>query len=77
MRTREILFRGKRTYNGEWVEGLPSYDINGNMGDIVVYKGFCNCPTVGVKPETVCQYIGVNDKNDKKIFEGDDHGYES
>ena len=71
MRTRDILFRGKRTYNGEWVEGLPSYDINGNMGDIVVYKGFCNCPTVGVKPETVCQYIGVNDKNDKKIFEGD------
>ena len=71
MSTKEILFRGKRLNNGVWVEGLPSYDINGNMGDIVVYKGFCNCPTVGVKPETVCQYIGVNDKNDKKIFEGD------
>ena len=71
MNTREILFRGKRTYNREWVEGLPSYDINGNMGDIVVYKGFCDCLTVGVKPETVCQYIGLDDKNDKKIFEGD------
>lgn len=42
MRTREILFRGKRLDNRVWVEGLPSYGINGNMGDMVVYKGFCN-----------------------------------
>lgn len=71
MRTREILFRGKRLYHGEWVEGLPSYDINGNMGELVVYKGFCNCSTIDIDHETVCQYIGLNDKNDKKIFEGD------
>ena len=71
MSTKEILFRGKRLNNGVWVEGLPSYGINGNIGDMVVYKGFCNCSTIEVKPETVCQYRGLDDKNSKKIFEGD------
>ncbi len=68
---REILFRGKRIHelsqnehlDGEWVEG---YLCN---------KNYINTPELEggflIDSETVCQYIGVNDKNGKKVYEND------
>lgn len=67
-----ILFRGKRTDNGEWVQGYPCrYGWIGKEKDYIIPDYASALYTAEVDLETIGQYTGKTDTNGRKIFEGD------
>ena len=72
------LFRSKRIDNGEWAEG---HLITDEKDDLKYFIGYVlgtdedgsphDLDAVQVDPSTICQCIGLKDKNGKLIWEND------
>ena len=66
------LFRGKRSDNGEWVEGaFCPRNTRGTYPCIIKLTGLFMGYWFEVDPDTVGECAGLKDKNGKLIFEGD------
>ena len=68
---REITFRGKSISDGRWLYGdLFRTDLDGEVA-IQFYDEEDGWMTAMVRPETVGQFTGLNDKEGLPIYEGD------
>lgn len=74
---REILFKAKRIYNGEWVEGSLLQTTAVSLKSFIVPSA---CYTfdkwdwaewLHVDTDTICQWTGLLDRNGNKIWEND------
>jgi uncharacterized phage protein (TIGR01671 family) len=70
---RQIKFKAKCLDNGEWVEGYfykecdNTYIIKDRQSDSMLNRN----ETILVDPSTVCQLIGLKDKNGEEVWEHD------
>lgn len=70
MSQREIKFRGKRLFADEWVFGSLIVKLDGSM-DIYVEEKDGTVRTYQVKPESVGEWTGLEDRDGVEIYEND------
>lgn len=71
---REILFRAKRIDNEKWFEGYyqKRYDLLGNEEHLIFHAdSYTVWEYAEIDPETLCQFTGLTDKSNKRIWEND------
>lgn len=70
---RELLYRGKRVDNGEWVYGnfVETETLDGKSMEYFIIEKQADGSQHKVFPETISEYIGRTGDSGKKIFEGD------
>ena len=75
---REILFRGKRKDNGDWIDGNLFIPDEGHDAptEICIGTNIVRI-TYDIDTDTVSEFTGLYDKNGKRIFEGDIVEYEN
>ena len=73
---REIIFKGKRKDNGEWIEGSLITSINrawisSEKTDSQRLRSISSTNaiwrSIEIIPDTICQFTGLYDKNGNKI----------
>ena len=68
---REILFKAKRIDNGEWVEGYVVRKHGLYFIYSIVNSESCRQNNYEIIPETLCQFTGLCDRYENKIWEND------
>lgn len=63
------LYKAKRKDNGEWVEGFLFY--NPTATHIAWYKTNGLPEVAQVDPDTVCEWTGLFDRCEERVFKGD------
>lgn len=70
MKHREIIVKAKIS-SVEWAVGVPQFHFDGEKCEVNSIHRLRQAREDEVNPETVCQYIGLNDKDNARIFEND------
>lgn len=68
---RQILFRGKRLDNGEWIYGDLQLGDGDHIPMIGVVRGGHDPNYYQVEEATIGQFTGLRDKDSRPIYEGD------